>query len=968
MYPSMEVVGRTPRPSQGHRHRFGARLNPLAENPEALVRATHLTRALVITVAAASMSFSSANSQQLPSPEEHFGYPMGTDKELARWDEILEYFTIVADGSDRIQIDTAGATTLGNPYISITVSSPANLARLDEIRDASKRIAEGRISQEEAERIAQNLPATSFINHNIHSTEIGSSQTSVDLIYLLATGNDEVTRAILDDVVTVLIPSANPDGQVLVTDWYRKNVGTDYERARMPWLYHHYAGHDNNRDFFQANLVETQYWMDAMYHKTYPQLYLDQHQMGSSGPRIFVPPYPDPMNPDVHPLQWQQLQFIGGGMVADLQAEQKQGVVTGSMYRIWGQEGALTGRYHNIVALLTETASARIASPDTVSLAALERGAAPGRGLGQYGFQMAFVDPWMGGEWTLGDIVDYQTIAAMSFLEQSAKFREHYVMGRWQMASETIEKGQAEGPNAYVIPIDQSDPVAAAEMVSKLVLQGLEVHQATESFEATVKFDLWESPDGGSMEAAGEDEDGEGEDEDEGHDEDGHDDDEDEGDDEDAEADDEDDDEGDHEEAEADEELRTFPAGSWIIYGAQPGRAAVLDLIEPRRRELLHEWPEGPYVRNYDGAAYTMPLQMGVAALRVDDDFEVATTPAMGGPLTPPALPTADRWYAFSAEITRAYQAVNRLMDGGLSVSKAESDDGPVFLVAASDPQARQMLNEVSNEIGLTISADPSGIMNAVAQQSARVGVYQGWAAAMDEGWTRLVLEDFDYAYESLSNDDVRDGNLLERFDVIVIPSEISLTRLIDGASETQAPPEYQGGIGEEGVDNLKAFTQGGGTLVTLERADELVIERFGVPVRNAAQGLGQDDGFFLPTSLLKIELDTDHPLTMGSPESVAGKWAGGRAYEPTGFGGEAGRIRAVGRWAENPDELLMSGLLEGAEHLAGKGAVLDVEYGSGRILMYGFRVQHRGQTHGTFKLLFNALLKDNPRTATEDR
>ncbi|MBT5697223.1 MAG: peptidase M14 family protein, partial [Gemmatimonadales bacterium] len=230
------------------------------------MRATHLTRALVITVAAASMSFSSANAQQLPSPEEHFGYPMGTDKELARWDEILEYFTIVADGSDRIQIDTAGATTLGNPYISITVSSPANLARLDEIRDASKRIAEGRISQEEAERIAQNLPATSFINHNIHSTEIGSSQTSVDLIYLLATGNDEVTRTILDDVVTVLIPSANPDGQVLVTDWYRKNVGTDYERARMPWLYHHYAGHDNNRDFFQANLVETQYWMDAMYH------------------------------------------------------------------------------------------------------------------------------------------------------------------------------------------------------------------------------------------------------------------------------------------------------------------------------------------------------------------------------------------------------------------------------------------------------------------------------------------------------------------------------------------------------------------------------------------------------------------------------------------------------------------------------------------------------------------------------
>jgi len=157
-----------------------------------------------------------------------------------------------------------------------------------------------------------------------------------------------------------------------------------------------------------------------------------------------------------------------------------------------------------------------------------------------------------------------------------------------------------------------------------------------------------------------------------------------------------------------------------------------------------------------------------------------------------------------------------------------------------------------------------------------------------------------------------------------------------------------------------------GGTLITFERADELVIEHFGVPVRNALEGVGQPD-FYLPSSLLRVELDGEHPLTMGSPDEVAAKWAGGRAYEPTDFGGEAGRVRAVGNWAEDPERVLMSGQLIGAEFLAGKGAILDVEYGSGRILMYGFRVQHRGQTHGTFKLLFNALLKNAPRTATED-
>ena len=260
-------------------------------------------------------SLQGLGAQQIPTPEEHFGFVIGTDKKLARWDGILDYFTLIADGSDRIQVDTAGPTTLGNPFVSITISSPTNLARLDEIREASKRIADGRIDREEAERLAATTPATVFINHNIHSTEIGSSQTSIELVHHLATAEDDLTSQILDNVVTVLVPSANPDGQILVTDWYERNVGTDFERARMPWLYHYYAGHDNNRDFFQANLIETRYWMDLMYHTTYPQIYLDQHQMGSSGPRIFVPPYPDPMNPDIHPLQWQQLRFMGGGMV-----------------------------------------------------------------------------------------------------------------------------------------------------------------------------------------------------------------------------------------------------------------------------------------------------------------------------------------------------------------------------------------------------------------------------------------------------------------------------------------------------------------------------------------------------------------------------------------------------------------------------------------------------------------------------
>jgi len=357
---------------------------------------------------------------------------------------------------------------------------------------------------------------------------------------------------------------------------------------------------------------------------------------------------------------------------------------------------------------------------------------------------------------------------------------------------------------------------------------------------------------------------------------------------------------------------------------------------------------------------------MGVEAIRVDADDVGSVEVATSARIIAPRVPQADEWYAISARVTRSYQAASRLLDAGVAVSKAESADGPVFLVRVSDPFGRATLIDLASEIGVTVIADPADVHDVVPQSRARIGLYQGWAGAMDEGWTRLLLEEFDYVYETLSNEDVQTEDLEDRYDVIIIPSEISLDRLVDGATSDETPPEFRGGIGEDGVDNLKQFVRNGGTLVTLERADELVIEHFGVPVRNALEGVGSED-LFLPTSLLRVELDSDHPLTMGSPDEVAAKWAGGRAYEPTDFGGEAGQITAVGRWATDPDRLLMSGMLHGAELIAGKGAILDVEYGSGRILMYGFRVQHRGQTHGTFKLLFNALLKASPQATTQE-
>ncbi|MCH7717005.1 MAG: hypothetical protein IH876_12805 [Gemmatimonadetes bacterium] len=933
-----------------------------------MLRAQSFVRSLAVVLLLGPVG-TQAQTAPPPSPEEHFGFAMGTTGRLARWDGILEYFSGLAARSARLRVDTLGPTTLGNPFVVVTMSSPENLRRLAAIHETSALLARGRVPREEAERLAADLPATVFINHNIHSTEIGASQTSVDLVYRMATSDDAEILDILDNVVTVLIPSANPDGQIMVVDWYNKVKDSETPRARMPYLYHHYAGHDNNRDFFQGALPETRYWFDVMYHRTAAQVYLDQHQMGGSGPRMFVPPYPDPMNPLIHPLQWQALQALGGGMVRDLQAAGMQGILSGEMYRIFGQEGALTQRYHNVIGILTETASANLASPDTVEMDALERGTRRRGPMAAYEFSVNMPDPWPAGEWTLGDIVAYQTVAAFSVLRQVARNRQDYILGRWQMAKETMERAEASGPYAIVIPAGQRDPLTVADLMSRLSWQGIEIHRANEAFEVfpTVLDTVADIAGIRQPFQAETEDDDEDADEDAEH----------AAADEDAEDEDEHDDE-DAEDAAVDEDAedegilepvaRRFEAGSYIVLVAQPSRAAVLDLLEPRFLPVRREYPNGPFLRMYDGAAYTMSMQMGVETVRIEEPFDVDKTLVAEVPAPEVAPPgRAQRWYAMSSEVNQSYRVANDLMTAGFAVHRAQGEmeiEGMpvrgVFLIPADQPGIEAALLE--HAAGVPVYADPADVPSTTrVVQQTRVGLFQGWAGAMDEGWTRLMLEEYGFVHETLSNDDMRDPNLRGRLDIVIIPSEIALTRLIKGVPEDSTLPGYSGGIGDEGVENLKNFVQDGGTLITFDRGDAVVLEHFDVPIRNALDSLSRTE-FFLPSSLLNVELDENHDLTAGSPGTVVAKWAGGRAYEPTGWDGASGKINVVGRWAADPKDVLAAGQLIGAEKMAGKAAILEVEYGNGRILMYGFRVQHRMQTHGTFKLLFNAFFKEGTR------
>ena len=285
------------------------------------MRASALIVAVIVSLAGP------ARAASVPSPSEFLGLSVGADRTVADYRQILAYFKALDKASPRVEVEILGQTTLGEELFLAAISSEANLAKKKRLQEIARKIADPRgLTDAETEALVREGKVFLFVTCNIHSTEIGASQMAMEWAHALATAQDAETKRRLDEVVLLLLPSLNPDGQIMETEWYRKNLGTRYEGGRMPWLYHHYVGHDNNRDWFMLTQKETRAISRAVYHEWLPQVWLDEHQMGSTGPRIFMPPYAEPVDPDIHPLVWRDVNLIGANMAFRLeQAEQERG-------------------------------------------------------------------------------------------------------------------------------------------------------------------------------------------------------------------------------------------------------------------------------------------------------------------------------------------------------------------------------------------------------------------------------------------------------------------------------------------------------------------------------------------------------------------------------------------------------------------------------------------------------------------
>jgi zinc carboxypeptidase len=430
---------------------------------------------LTIAIVAAVLATTPAVAQQVPSPDSHFGFRPGTDRKLADWTELTGYYAALAEASPRVVVDTIGPTTMGAPFVMLTVTSEQNQARLDELQAIQLKLADPRTvsGPEELSQLIEFGKTVVLITHAIHATEVGGAQTAANLLYRLASSDDPKVQEILDNVILLDIPSLNPDGTEWVVDWYNQWVGTEFEASPMPWLYHPYVGHDNNRDWYAFTQKETQNAVLGAHNKWHPQIVHDIHQMGGNGARIFFPPYIDPIEHNVDPGITTAVNQLGSYMAAELTAQGKKGVVIDAIYDGFTPARAYQ-HYHAGARILSETASARLATPVELSPEQV-RG---GRGYDAAVASANFPFPWEGGTWGLPDIVDYMEAGAMALLTNAAKNREFWLENFYRI-NERAVNGWGDWPAAWVIPADQDNASGLAYVLRILRTADVEVHRAT---------------------------------------------------------------------------------------------------------------------------------------------------------------------------------------------------------------------------------------------------------------------------------------------------------------------------------------------------------------------------------------------------------------------------------------------------------------------------------------------------------
>ncbi len=844
-----------------------------------------------------------ASTSALPTPESVLGFRPGADFKLARYEQAIDYFKKLDAASDHVQLIEVGRTSENRPWYLALISTPQNLANLKKYQDIAQRLAHpAGLTDAEARRLAAEGKAFVDISGGLHASEVAGAQHTIQLAYdLVAQANEPRTRAILENTVLLLWPSLNPDGQNIVADWYLANVGQPYETAPLHELYQKYIGHDNNRDAYMLNVVESRV-ITRFWRQWEPQIIHVHHQSSPFPTRIWLPPFAEPVAPRVHPLMAREVNAMGMLIAQARESNGQRGAThMGTGFDAWypGYIDYLP-MLQNVAAYWTETALYSYATPHLYTMNDFPANMRDLRPASLYS------SPWTGGWWRLRDAVDYMQTASLAVLDYAAKYREDILYNRYQAGRDAIRRYQKEPPYAYLVPQTQRDPMAAVELLRRLAFNGVRVAQLNTAVvydSETYARGTWVIP-------------------------------------------------MDQEYAELVRQLfdvQTYPDLREYPDGPpeQPYDAAGWTL--PYQMDVKVVPALSPL---------TPELRAALQPLRAAQTFDSPSAPFTGNDVAAAILPPAGRItgsgprIALSPAQNNTFRILQRVLKTGGSIRfqdgepgrAGESGENGVYIVDGVSVNTLQpWLTELGVQAVRTSAAGDASV-------SARVALYKPWRASMDEGWTRWLFDTNEIAYSTITNQDFKAGDLRRRFDVIILASDPPAL-LLDGYARGTVPARYEGGIGRDGVSALDAFVRSGGTLVTLNQSSNFAIQQLNLPVRNVAGGLNRRD-FFASGSILEVITDPSHPVMAGMPERAHVFFDNSPVFTTTeGFQGVALARYAMG------GSPLRSGYLLGERHLHGYAAALDVRHGRGHVVLIGFRPQWRGQPFGTFRVLFNAAL-----------
>jgi len=919
----------------------------------------------VLTFAAALALSTAAWAAPIPTPKQVLGHDMGEDRYVASYTETVTYWKVLAAQSDRIKLIDIGPTTEGRRQMMAAVSSPANLARLDHFRDVSVKLGRATgLGESEARALAAEGKALVWVDGGIHASEVLTHAAIIAEVHDLVGSDDREAQHIRNNVIT-LFAADNPDGQELVANWYMRFADPAQREENfqsLPKLYHPYIGHDNNRDFYMAEMAETQNITRVLFHDWRPQIVLNQHQTGPAGTVVFIPPFRNPFNFNYNPLVITSLEEVGAAIQSRLLSEEKRGATSrnGAHYDTWYNGNLRTSSYfHNAIGILTET----IGMPVPIEIQLVPERQLPGND------QPAPIAPQM---WHMGQSLEYSLSIARAVLSHAANNREKLLWNFYRMGAANIEKGSQDSwtvspkriaqmhaasaatgakpvqtrtrgssaidarfydavlkdpanrdARAYVIAPEQRDAPTSIRFLNALIKLGVEVEQATAPFTANGK---------------------------------------------------------------------RFPAGSYVVRTAQAYRPHIIDMFEPQDYPNNFEYPGGPPIPPADASGYTLAYQMGVNFERVLDPL-VAETVATEGPLKPqPGRVTGrDRAgyliahgpndvFTLSSRLLKAGQRLDWLSD---PVSVAGGPNEPGALWVPASPEANAIVRASVTELGLVAEARgsaPRGARTAVRQP--RVALVDVYGGLIPTGWMRWIFEKFELPYEIVHPQRLDAGNLRAAYDVVIIPEAAfdkeaaeDLGGMFRGRFTIRQPaperiPEaYRSWLGAISADRtvpaLKAFAEAGGTLIGMGESAEALVKALALPVENPL--VEAQDGkvvplprtrFYVPGAILSGHVDQTSPIGHGLPKALDVFYDNSPVFRLTAAApaGAATPLRFEGQ------QLLRSGWGWGAGALDGAAAVVDLPYGPGRVVLIGPDITLRAQSHGAFKLLFNAIYRGEAR------